>query len=155
MKKFVAVLLPIILIGSLVMGFTVAASPCIPEDPEPGWDVVSRPNLPELARRAWDFGEGYQFTIWPWQCGRRHVDGSIVLRSTPAGNDQDTRQNYVTTIPARIGGVQQVVVTVGPAYLAWTNNDNPVNSWLRVRYVDPIGRVFEGYLHRRHLVPVN
>ena len=146
MKKFVAVLLPIILIGSLAMGFTASAA-CPVADPEARWDATPRNQLPELADRQWFFGAGVCFHILPQQGGRAHPTGSVVMRSTPAGREDDDRANYLVTVPARLHGVQQVVRSIGNAYQAWTMYCR-TDSWIHVEW---LGTNWRGYIHERHL----
>ena len=155
MKKFVAVLLPIILIGSMFASFAVsAACPTVSQN----MDTVSRPALNALNRTIWYFGQDRCFNILPIQCGVPHWDGSLTLRCTPAGDELDGKANDCGTIPRLIpggGGALSMVVTCGEAIQAWTNNQNPNDVWLPVRWVDHFGVPRQGYVHFRHLVEID
>ena len=154
MKKFVAVLLPIILIGSLAMGITVAACPV--EDPDARWDHVPRNQLPQLAERAIPTALGLEFVICPVQGGRVYPTGSTRMRWTPAGRAGEYAENHRVTIPAG-----ELVVTTGQnAFFAWTM-DCRSDSWIHVEWQQFIGvvagvrqyRTHTGYVHSSQLRP--
>ena len=155
MKKFVAVLLPIILIGSLAMGFAVSAAPCPVDDPDARWDHVARNQLPQL-RYPVPLAQGYDFLICPWDSGRIHPTGATRMRSTPAGRAGEYAENHVVTIPAG----QMVTSTGQDGFFAWTMACNS-DVWIHVewrRYATVAGvrtlvGVYQGYMHSRQLRP--
>ena len=150
MKKFLAILLPVILIGSLVTSFTVAACPFDDSTrPEEGWGVLARGALPQVVQRAIPTEGGIEFVVTPWQDGRFHPDGASNMRWTPAGRQHEENNNFVA-VPAG-----QIVVSTGnDGVFAWTMACR-TDRWWHVSWVQDLGfgftRTHVGYMHSSQL----
>lgn len=150
MKKFFAVLLPVVLIGAFATAVAVSANPACPvADEDARWDHLPMAQLPAVAARSWaaSGSAGVALTVRPFHGGRWHPDGATILRGTPAGREwvegEPEPQNFVVAVPAG-----ETVYVRGDAsfVFAWTmscRND----FWVPVSWTDGLGRVFNGFMH--------
>ena len=162
MKKFLAVLLPVILIGSLASSFFVAASPCPVELPRPeiGWTTGRTPAL----TRPGTEGDIRPHEVWSvhheW-----NEDGTAVLRRVrllqgvgavnlrnsnhPGGRAIPTE--YLNVISQVYAGT--VAIPTGRFWRAWTG---PICTewWVEVDTVDIFGRHLRGVIISTMLVNI-
>ena len=129
MKKFAAILLPVVLIGSLVAGMLVTAAPCADEFVDGGdpLNVNARISV-----------GGHQDT-------QVTASQTVRMRSTPQGHADDSHANVIAYIP---GGA--VGTISGDIVSAWTRGV-PCNStsgrWVRVTFPGHgTGYVFSDFL---------
>ena len=137
-KKFVAVLLPIILIGSLVSAFSVAAAvpACIDDSARPpGWSHA--PDTPlDRSIHEHDVGtQGCTATVISW----------VRVRATPAGRAEPGDLGNVLHHGLAPGTLLQVT---GQIVDSWSTCDRMHEHWVQV-YWPPNQYVTVGYIFFR------
>ena len=175
MKKFLAVLLPIILIGSLASSIFVSASPCDPAlwRPSTGWTQAGQHNLANTATTpAGNFpgfdGQSGWFEVRPvthnWNEDgtvllsrvvhpRGMVGGAVNIRSVyiPGGRALEAEYgNVISQIPVWFGGEMNYVWATGEFFMAGTT---PCwGFWVVVYATDIFGVERHGVMHNQHLL---
>ena len=139
-RKFVAVVLPIILIGSLLSAFAVVACPIDDSTrPADGWSSVATPPAAGFYEGTGGGQEAY-------------LTRTVRLRGTPAGRQGDSNDLHNVT-----GSVRAGTVFVHDVHRAWTNpchneywvlvgleaGGAPV-GWIIARYIENFATIRAG-----------